>query len=181
MEKELENIKKLVCVRDGIELGDLILGEEYTPDEIKLGKMVELRERYLAFKKSKMLSESPYATYEQYYKSLREEALSTISNNLVELGELAVWVCYKIYPNKTKDFAWDVFGSGIAKCMYAKRETIFIPIQHADGDIEYLGKKYKYDVHEIVKFDWGSYEGISLFEPTQDFVFDWEAIINGDN
>lgn len=180
MEKELANIKKLVCVRDGIELGDLILGEEYTPDEIKLGKMVELRERYLAFKKSKMLSESSYATYEQYYKSLREEALSKITNNIMELGELAVWVSYKMYPNKTKDFAWDVFGAGIAQCMYQRQDLVNIIIQDSNGDIEYLGKRYKYCTHKIEKFDFSLFE-ISNCNIDKILEFDLEAIINGDN
>ena len=49
---------------------------------------------------------------EQYNKAIRSEALS-ISSSLPELVNLAVAICYELYPSDRKSFLWSVFGDGV--------------------------------------------------------------------
>ena len=55
-----------------------------------------------------------YKTIDQYNKSIRSEAF-TISDNLAELTNYAISLCYELHPSDNKAFAWSVFGSGIVE------------------------------------------------------------------
>ena len=67
-----------------------------------------------------------------------------ISNDLQQLANLAVYVNYYLYPNSPKNFCWDLFGEGILLNIYNNTNNkIEIPLLDENGDIEYMGKKYK--------------------------------------
>jgi hypothetical protein len=86
--------------------------------------------------------EQKYTTIEQFNKYIREEALS-ISDNISELANLSVSICYETHPSDNKEFAWAVFGEGIIDNIIKNRqEKIKIPFIDDNGSIEYLGTKY---------------------------------------
>lgn len=107
-----------------------------------LEKMKCLYCEYQAFRNSKALSESEFRDWAQYAKYIREKALKEISSDIKELANVAVYICYSLYPCKMKDFCWDCFGSGIIENLKLKENTARIPIRDKNGDIEYLGKMY---------------------------------------
>jgi hypothetical protein len=84
-----------------------------------------------------------YKTIDQYNKSIRQECYN-ISSNISELANLAISICYEIHPNDNKQFCWSVFGEGIiANIKKNRQDKILVPFLSDDGDIEYLGNKYK--------------------------------------
>ncbi len=117
-------------------------------DKNKLKLMFNLFKRYKKEKRNfanikDETGEEKYKTIEQYNRSIRQEAF-LISNDISELANLAVTLCYEIYPNDNKNFAWSVFGEGIVNnVMINKQKDCYVPFIDKDGDIEFLGNKYK--------------------------------------
>lgn len=126
------------------ELFETLYNPKIELDEKNLQKISEIKNEYENFKKTKQLKESEFSTYEQYYKYLRNKCLETISSNIQELANLAIYLCYKQNPTKPKDFCWDVFGAGIVENLKEKNKKIKIPQLCDDGDVEYLGDRYKF-------------------------------------
>ena len=123
-----------------------ILFTGYGVDRQKLKQMLELYNQYKNFKKAKMLSESEFNTYEQFYKSLRQKALEEITNDKEELANLAVEISYNT-KGTTKEFCWDVFGNWMVYNIMNKKkengdEIVEVPVMSEFGDFEYLGDKY---------------------------------------
>lgn len=146
METELAKIKSVTRNLDTKEAYK-ILSTAYGLDRNRLQQMDELYKQYINFKKAKMLSQSEFSTYEQFYKYLRQKAVEYISNDKEELANLAVELCYNTKSHK-KEFCWDVFGNwivyNIMKAMeYNGDEVVKIPILSENGSLEYLGEKYE--------------------------------------
>ena len=143
MQFELSDIHKIPKKSDPEKIFSKIYNEEIELDNNKL-EMIKLKyKNYLDFKKSKQLKSSEFNTYEQYYKYLRNQCLEEISSNIKELANLSVYLCYKLYPNKSKDFCWDVFGLGILENLKQKHNTVKVPQISDNGPIEYLGEKFE--------------------------------------
>lgn len=146
MEENLKEVKNISNIENIEEIFSIIKSKNFEIEKIdndKLNLLLEKFEEYKNFKKNKCLNESQYNTYEQYYKALRNECMSTISNNLEEITNLAIYICYKLYPKKSKDFVWDVFGKGIVANMFEKYDKVLIPLRdETNGDIEYLNQRY---------------------------------------
>lgn len=67
-----------------------------------------------------------------------------ISDDIQKLANLAVYVNYYMYPTSPKNFCWDIFPTGIILNIYDNSDKNFtIPLRNENGDIEYMGKKYK--------------------------------------
>ena len=89
----------------------------------------------------------------QFGKVLRQRAEDFFSNltndgNLNEvIANYVVEYYYKKYPSKNKSFVWSVFGKylieNIKKNTLAISNITTVPFHCQDGDIEYLGAKYK--------------------------------------
>ena len=89
----------------------------------------------------------------QFGKVLRQRAEDFFSNltndgNLNEvIANYVVEYYYKKYPSKNKSFVWSVFGKylieNIKKNTLAISNITTVPFYCQDGDIEYLGAKYK--------------------------------------
>lgn len=143
MEQELcdlrvsQNTKNTECVYD------LLIGDETIIDTQLLEKMLVVYEKYLAFKKNKCLEESEYSNWNQYFKAISNQCLAEISSNIAECAKLAVYICYKLYPTKPKDFCWDCFGSGIVLNIIQNVNKYTIPLININGDVKYLGEYYK--------------------------------------
>ena len=103
-----------------------------------------------------------FKTIEQYNKAIRSEALS-ISSSLPELVNLAVAICYELYPSDRKSFLWSVFGDGVINnkknnILNSGIKTIKVPFISLGTElnnenikiIDYMGKKYiNHDVNIV--------------------------------
>lgn len=129
------------------------LFDDTEPTDMNLLDFMEAKyDKYTAFKREKRLVQSEFNSYDQFYWALKNECLEEISNNLRECANLAVYVCYKLFPKRAKDFCWDCFGDGIFENVLHIQQTrqsadfaLSIPQRSADGNILYLGEKYKYN------------------------------------
>lgn len=146
--KEIRAIKASDNASDKILAG--LLNDQVETDWALLADMERLFQEYSAFKSGKMLEESEYNTYEQYYATLNRRAYEEISNNSAELANLAVQLCYIDKGKKAKSFVWDCFGEEALNNIIAEKRKnsadgevmAVFPTRNDDGEIEYLGKKY---------------------------------------
>lgn len=143
MQESLKGIKSMSNFKNEEIIFEKIYNKKIFLDLNLLSLMKDKYYEYCEFKRSKQLQNSDFSTYEQYYKNLRNECLEKISSDLQELANLAVYVCYKLFPKKPKDFCWDVFGVGIVQNLEEGKEKVSVPCLCADGEIEYLGERYK--------------------------------------
>jgi hypothetical protein len=144
MEKEIDNIK--IQIKESNFDYRILLNPEYDISKEKVDKMSILYRRYASRKKS------DFDTFEEgepqevdVMREIENEALETISNNELELSNLAVYVCYEKYPKRSKAFLWKFFGGeGIIQALMGKsvNKEVLIPVLDGFGDIEYLGNKY---------------------------------------
>lgn len=141
MESEMSELKKNYKKSLLSDIFDILFEEDCVVGYTKVQKMMVLRNKYEAFKSSKMLSSSPYSTYEQYYKSLRQEALEEISNDLSELANIAIFICYSS-DKGCADFVWDCFGRGVVSILEKKHGKAQVPYIKKDGGIDYLYSNY---------------------------------------
>ena len=71
--------------------------------------------------------------------------MENISNNIQELANLSVYLCYKL--KKNKDFCWEIFGTGIVSNLIENKinsgdSNVMLPQSYKDGEIEYLGENF---------------------------------------
>lgn len=152
MEKSLDGIKRKTHKVSDEDIYN-ILTLDNGINETVLDNIIILYNKYIDFKKSKMLASSDFSTYEQFYKSLRYEAVENISNNIEELADAAVELCYK-YKGYKKDFCWDVFGNWIVKNLVSKRINsgdtfILMPLKNEIGDYKYLNDTYSFNMFDF--------------------------------
>jgi hypothetical protein len=87
--------------------------------------------------------EEKFKTLEQYNKSIRMEAIATISANPSELANLALAICYEQHPRDNKSFLWNVFGEGVVDNVMKNRQTQpRVPFLDEGGNILYLDAEY---------------------------------------
>jgi Fe-S cluster assembly iron-binding protein IscA len=77
--------------------------------------------------------------YEYYYNLYRNKAKSICSNES-ELANYCVEICYSLYPNKEKTFAWTMAQGGILQNL--KQTCVQLPIKDESGQFSYLGRNY---------------------------------------
>ena len=114
-----------------------------------------MNEFYLAYKKAKEKfkksqrndfddSNSATNTFNTKVKDIREQISEKISLSVEYQCDLAIYISYELHPSRTKDFCWELFGNQIIKNIECNSSTpALLPVPAKDGDIEYLGKKYK--------------------------------------
>ena len=147
MEDNIRIIKSNVSKKPSPENILILKDSSISVDKERLKKLYDLYKRYKSEKRNfahlkTADGEEAYKTLEQYCKYIRHEAYK-ISNNICELANLAVAICYELYPSDTKTFAWNVFGEGIIKNIEKNRQPhLFVPFKKDDGEIEFLGNKY---------------------------------------
>ena len=92
-------------------------------DVVKYKKMEVLYRKYKSeknritrafIKTGSIRGEIIYKTIDQYNRAIRDEAFA-ISDNLAELTNYAIALCYELHPSDNKAFAWSVFGTGIVE------------------------------------------------------------------
>lgn len=75
-----------------------------------------------------------------YYYDLYKERCEKICGQQA-LANIATVLCYEKYPSKNKKFLWAVCGEGVVQNI--KQQNLYLPAEYADGEIEYLGRKYR--------------------------------------
>lgn len=117
-------------------------------EKLKEDYILSLHNKYKSGKRSfgsiKNEDGSRLQTIDQYNKVIRQESLK-ISDNFGELAHYAIAICYLRSEHDNKDFVWSIFGNGIIENLIdnSKNKIFEIPFLDNDGDIEYLGKRYK--------------------------------------
>ena len=163
MESQTKDLKSSVKNYDSEKLFNELYNEDITLDQNKLNLLLNKYVEYSQFKLSKQSTENDFADYEQYYKYLRNQCLEEISSNIQELANLSVYLCYRLYPKKKKDFCWNVFGYGILENIKLKNNSANIPVKFELGNIDYLGRKYFMFSKDIDSQD-TEYDCDNLFE-----------------
>lgn len=173
LENSFKDIKKRSKYLKNSELFGILTNNVEINNE-KLEALTKVYDEYTQFKHNKMLLDSEFSTYEQFYKYLRNKSLETISSNMGELANLSVYLCYCL--NKNKSFAWDVFGKGIVDNIIDKKiasgDTIInVPKLSESGSVEYLGDKYEFIPYNIASNDEEVYE----FDDFDDLLLDIDS------
>ena len=75
-----------------------------------------------------------------YYNKYKEMCYEVVENEQA-LANIAVRLCYENHPNKSKKFIWQIASDGILKNI--KQQKVKLPQRSEDGNLEYLGRKYK--------------------------------------
>lgn len=136
------------------EMFSILFDDRFTIDDTKLEKILSLynkfsKKRNFKFKNS-TLNSIDYSMKEEsekekdineFYEEVRNEAYSICSNER-ELANYLVYTVYKLFPNDSKDFAWQIGIDGIIeKLKESSDQFIEMPFHDKNG-IDYLGKKY---------------------------------------
>ena len=79
-----------------------------------------------------------------YCSVLRKSISEKIKADIDYVTDLALYVCYEIFPSRTKSFVWDLFGNQIIRNLKKHKQShIAIPVLDDSGEIEYLGNHYR--------------------------------------
>lgn len=147
LEKSIKEIKDDQKFMADEEIKNILIDHSIPQDEEKISKMGDLYNKYKSEKRNFSNlkgggGENLFKTMDQYCKHIRKEA-SKISSDEGELANIAVALCYTLYPHDSKSFVWSIFSNGIIKNIEKKRqERCLVPFMDEKGDIEYLGGKY---------------------------------------
>jgi hypothetical protein len=76
--------------------------------------------------------------YEYYYNFYKKQ-VNQVCPNKCELANYAVEICYSLYPNREKTFAWVISKEGLLENL--KQTTILLPSRcNEPSEFEYLGR-----------------------------------------
>ncbi len=162
MEDKIQEIKIENYVTVDKKLINILKDTSIETDKEKLQQLYTLYKKYKSEKRNFArltddYGEERFKSLEQYNKYIKQESLK-ISDNLSELANMAIIICYEIHPKDNKSFAWTVYGNEILANIYQNRqEKIIVPfLDNTDGDIEYLGnyyKNYEIEIDEDMIYD----------------------------
>lgn len=147
MEKEVKEIK--INVRKSSP--DYIFNTLYNPKiEITEEQINKMEKEYKKYLKSKSANKNInlYGENDSEDIYIKDELtpfdFDYISDDIQKLANIAVYINYVLYPNSSKDFCWNIFGNGILLNIYDNSDKQFyIPLLNSEGNIKYMGKKYK--------------------------------------
>jgi hypothetical protein len=148
MESKIKELKKEMNEKNIKNNIDLLIDKNIPFDIDKYNQLFEIYKSYKSEKSNfayikDFNGKEMFSTLEQYNKYILNEAYK-ISSDICELANLAVKICYIDKPNDNKQFVWQIFGEGIVSNVFSnKQEEIYIPFLSLDGDVEYLGSKFK--------------------------------------
>ena len=125
------------------------MNPNFPVDENKLDKISLLLGKWQAFQRNSHdrpmdeFDEEEIQSKDEYIKVLEREAYA-ISNNLSELTNLLIILCYEKNGENSKDFAWRMFDAkGIIDNLIERSNGfIQVPIVDESGSYEYLGKRF---------------------------------------
>jgi hypothetical protein len=150
------NIKEIKTVAKHADFDwRVLINKKYVLEEESVHKMLLLlKDLFLAFQNHKKQNLENFDEFaeevssDEFWKELRKKAYKTISSNAIELSNLAILFCYRDGHNK--DFVWKVFGEEIVESLLDMNPWLVeMPVLDKDGEVEYLGKRYKKTMVEI--------------------------------
>lgn len=88
--------------------------------------------------------EESFNNYEYYLDEIRKDLLM-VTNNIYEITNYLIEYYYIKHPKSNKTLLWDLVGKYIFKNILSnlKCTEFNVPIENSQGDIVYLGKRYK--------------------------------------
>jgi hypothetical protein len=115
-------------------------------DIVKLDKMYDLYREYARGRKNHHTTSSANRfegqSQTEFVRYIERKSFD-ISSDICELANLAVHVCYDLYPGSSKDFVWRVFGDGLIENIRKNSSGVCaVPMLDADGEMEFMGKRY---------------------------------------
>lgn len=126
-----------------------IMIDESIPEDVD--KVVKVEQVYLEFcndvrrlmddQKTIRTEYGEFLLNWQYYYDKYRDKCAEICPDEKELGNIVVRLAYEKYPKKKKNFMWIVAGNGIVHNI--KSVPVKLPQHDLDGDVEYLGKRYR--------------------------------------
>ena len=146
MEKEIKEIKINIKKKDPDYIFNILFNKNIPIDDTKVIQMENVYKKYRKYKNKSttvgvLLSEEELNSFD---KNLENFKCDHISDDIQELANLAVFINYYVYPSSPKNFCWDLFSDGIILNIYDNSKKEFkIPLEDENGEIEYMGKKYK--------------------------------------
>jgi hypothetical protein len=129
---------------------EVYLSKNYhSPSKRNIEKMLILLKEYRSLKRSLRYKnahdeDNIFDNVEQISSHINRRAYLTITSNAEELGDLAVYVSYKVSNKSSRSFVWGCFGDEIVENMIQKRGVRFVRVPHRskDGHINYLWAEY---------------------------------------
>jgi hypothetical protein len=116
-------------------LDKILLNDDFQFDSIKMEQIKEIYDRWYSFKSSKQFGDD-CPNFDHFISSIKKDT-TRISSEGEELCLMALTIDSK--------FAFQVFGEQIVNLLIAKKEGFMnYPVQDDAGNVEYLGKKYKF-------------------------------------
>jgi len=128
----------------------IYLNPDYPVSESVVDKMEGLLSEWKAFRRNshdrpseEIDDNTEIQNKDEFIKILERKAYG-ISNNLYEITNAIIKLCYERHGENSKEFAWKMFGGqGIVNALFERaRGFIQIPLVNEQGDYEYLGKKF---------------------------------------
>ncbi len=150
IESELKNIKNIHHdLSNTFDYRELLSKEFKIPFNRDLEKMQILFKEYKSLKRSIRENhltnrDENYFSNEQIIQNINQKAYSTITSNIYELSDIAIYFAYVKMGNQAKNFCWSVFGKEIVEVLKNKYTEKFIrvPLPSPKGSIKYLWNNY---------------------------------------
>lgn len=99
-------------------------------------------------KKKKIKKEE--VNWDKHYNAFKSE-VRKVESDESKLANLLIKLFYELNPKKDKKFMWIMCGDGIVKNI--KQKDIYLPLECEDGEVEYLGKRYKLELVKKVELN----------------------------
>lgn len=147
MESKIKELKENNTNKASDHIVRILKNNDIPLDKDKLKALYNLYKKYKSARQNfsgikDENGDDRFKTLDQYNKSVKQEA-SFISNDISELANLAVTICYEAHPSDNKSFAWNVFAEGIVDNIRKnKQKEILVPFEDKNGNIEFLGNSY---------------------------------------
>lgn len=121
---------------------------EIENEDLKLEQLYDILKEYnketQIIKKKKMNKEE--VNWDAHY-NLFKSKVREVESDETKLANLLVKLLYENHPKKDKKFMWLMCGEGIVNNI--QQQEIYLPLVSDDGDVEYLGRKYKLEKVEL--------------------------------
>lgn len=156
MEKEIKEIKINVKKSSPDYIFNILYNPKIDVTDYQIKEMEKVYKKYVKNKTKSNNVELYNQDDTEDIKSYEGEDLSVfdfdyISDDIQRLANAAVYINYVLYPKSSKNFCWDLFGEGILLNIYDNSDkNFYIPILNSDGNIEYMGKRYKNERIDII-------------------------------
>ncbi len=149
MENKIRKIKKES--KNTVFDYNIYINDDIKVDEDKLNKVHLLYKEFSDIKRNKHDTNKRNKHQKEEMIFLFRKKLYEISSNISELTNLAVIICYRDFPKRSREFLWKLLPTGVTGNLNKNNiiQSIEVPFEDEKGDFQYLNKKYKFYTIEI--------------------------------